>query len=128
MASDSESLEEDNTYVHYGESGELVFSRVEKKPQQIKIQELLADTEEITSDSDWSDQASSQKKVVKVEEGKDMKRKDKRSRDSGCPVQECGFTGRKLKFHVQSEHMPRILWEHPQPTVREDKIVLFVCL
>jgi hypothetical protein len=120
MASDSEALEEDNTYVHYGESGELVFNE-EEKPQKISIQELLPQTEEITSESDWSEQSSPQKKVVKVQENKDIREKRKGSRDSGSPVQECDFTERKLKFHVQSEHLPRILWDNPQPPIRDTK-------
>lgn len=30
--------------------------------------------------------------------------------------------GRKLKFHVQSEHLPRFVWDNPQPPITEDKV------
>ncbi|XP_056001414.1 uncharacterized protein LOC125664933 [Ostrea edulis] len=71
-------LLDDDTYVHYGESGELVSNGEEEKSQQINIKELLVETEEITSESDWFAQSSPQKKVVKVQDGKDMKMKDRR--------------------------------------------------
>ena len=43
-------------------------------------------------------------------------------RDSPCPLEGCDFLGRKLKFHVQHMHLPRVMWDNPQPPVREDKL------
>lgn len=46
------------------------------------------------------------------------------ARNSPCPIYGCSFIGRKLKFHVQQMHMPRLMWDNPQPPVREDKIAI----
>lgn len=78
---------------------------------------MLADAEEISSDSDWAE-VSPQKAENATVRGK----KNHPGRNSTCPVRGCQFSGRKLKFHVQSEHMPRILWDNPQPPVREDRV------
>lgn len=45
-----------------------------------------------------------------------------RSRDSGCPIKECPFVGRKLKIQVQSERLPRIVWDNPQSRIKKDKV------
>lgn len=43
-------------------------------------------------------------------------------RNSPCPAFTCNFVGRKLKFHVQHSHLPRVMWDNPQPPVRDDKV------
>ena len=111
-------LPEDDTFVQYTEDGELVFQVYEEETDvSLKVTDMLADTEEITSDSDWSDQVSPQRESMASFDGKKHSGKN-----STCPVSGCQFRGKKLKFHVQAEHMPRILWDNPQPPVREDRI------
>lgn len=126
MSSDSDVLEEDDTFVRYGDNGELVFHREERA----SMEELLADAEDITSESDWSHHSSPQKPIRSSPEptieqqcsSRISRAPGARSRDSGCPVRECPFVGRKLKFHVQSEHLPRIVWDNPQPPIKEEKL------
>lgn len=126
MSSDSDVLEEDDTFVQYGDNGELVFHREERA----SMEELLADAEDITSESDWSHHSSPQKPIRSSPEptieqqcsSRISRAPGARSRDSGCPVRECPFVGRKLKFHVQSEHLPRIVWDNPQPPIKEEKL------
>ena len=58
-------LPEDDTFVQYTEDGELVFQVYEEETDvSLKVTDVLADTEEITSDSDWSDQVSPQRERV----------------------------------------------------------------
>jgi hypothetical protein len=102
-------LTEDDTFVKYTEDGELVFQAFgEKSDVSLKVTDMLAETEDITSESDWSDQLSPQRESMTSSE-----RKKHSGRNSTCPVSGCQFRGRKLKFHVQAEHMPRILWDNP---------------
>ena len=107
-----EDLGEDDTYVQYDEDRELVFHQV-----SLKVSDLLGEAESITSDSDWTEQPSPQKtkKPKRVQQDRD-------SRNSSCPVTEFDFRGRKLKFHVQTENLPRILWDDPLPPIREDRV------
>uniref|UniRef100_K1QTW7 Uncharacterized protein n=1 Tax=Magallana gigas TaxID=29159 RepID=K1QTW7_MAGGI len=119
MSIDNDVLEEDDTFVRYGDNGELVFHR----------EELLADAEDITSEYDWSHHSSPQKPIRSSQEptikqqcsSRISRVPGARSRDSGCPVRECPFVGRKLKFHVQSKHLSGIVWDNPQPPIKEDK-------
>lgn len=130
MSSDGEVLEEDNTFVQYGDYGELVYHLEEVRSERASMEELLADTEEITRESDWSQHSSLQKRKLSTPEptierqssGRGRRAPYARSRDSGCPVRECPFVGRKLKFYVQNEHLPRIVWDNPQPPIKEDNV------
>ncbi|VDI61793.1 Hypothetical predicted protein [Mytilus galloprovincialis] len=82
----------------------------------------------IESDSDWDDSSrddnnnsvyeeiSESSLHLQVEEKKDD------PRNSPCPFEGCDFVGRKLKFHVQHIHMPRIMWDNPQPPVRQERL------
>lgn len=96
--------------------------------ERASMEELLADTEEITSESDWSHHSSQQKPMRSTPEptierqssSRGRRTPGARSRDSGCPVRECLFVGRKLKFHVQSGHLPRIVLDNPQPPIKEE--------
>ena len=107
-----EDLREDDTYVQYDEDRELVFHQV-----SLKVSDMLGEAKSITSDSDWTEQPSPQKtkKPKRVQQDRD-------SRNSSCPVTEFDFRGRKLKFHVQTENLPRILWDDPLPPIREDRV------
>lgn len=59
MSSDGDVLEDDDTFVKYGDNGELVFHREERA----SMEELLAGTEDITSESDWSHHSSPEKPI-----------------------------------------------------------------
>lgn len=59
MSSDGDVLEDNDTFVKYGHNGELVFHREERA----SMEELLADTEDITSESDWSHHSSPEKPI-----------------------------------------------------------------
>lgn len=130
MSSDGEVLEEDNTFVQYWDDWELVYYLEEVRSELASMEELLADTEEITTESDWSQHSSPQKPKLSTPEptierqssGRGRRAPCARSRDSGYPVRECPFVGRKLKFHVQNEHVPRIVWDNPQPLLKEDNV------
>lgn len=61
MSSDGEVLEEDNTFVQYWDDWELVYYLEEVRSELASMEELLADTEEITTESDWSQHSSPQK-------------------------------------------------------------------
>lgn len=116
MSSDGEVLEEDNTFVQYWDDWELVYYLEEVRSELASMEELLADTEEITTESDWSQHSSPQKPKLSTPEptierqssGRRRRAPCARSRDSGYPVRECPFVGRKLSFMFKMNTCPEL--------------------
>ena len=114
------------------------------KEDLVRVQEILQLCEPVSSESDWSDgnnnvlqyedvseeleyediseeseyEAISDTSFQEVQE--EIKPPD--TRDSPCPISTCSYLGRKLKFHVQQMHLPRVMWDNPQPPVKDEKI------
>ncbi|VDI80333.1 Hypothetical predicted protein [Mytilus galloprovincialis] len=82
----------------------------------------------IESDSDWDDSSrddNNNSVYEEISEGSlhlQVEEKKDDPRNSPCPFEGCDFVGRKLKFHVQHIHMPRIMWDNPQPPVRQERL------
>lgn len=86
----------------------------------------------ISGASDWSTDGNNNSsapkldvlEVISVDENfqTELKKKPQKeqSRDSPCPPNECQDLGRKLKFNVQQMHLPRLLWDNPQPPLKEE--------
>ena len=43
-------------------------------------------------------------------------------RNTVCPIRGCTYISRKNKHHAQKMHLPRIMWDNPQPPVKAEKI------
>ncbi|CAG2211269.1 tatD [Mytilus edulis] len=82
----------------------------------------------IESDSDWDDSSrddNNNSVYEEISEGSlhlQVEEKKDDPRNSPCPFEGCDFVGRKLKFHVQHIHLPRIMWDNPQPPVRQERL------
>ncbi|CAC5388954.1 unnamed protein product [Mytilus coruscus] len=84
--------------------------------------------EAIESDSDWvvSSRDDNNNSVEETSEGslhlEPVEEKNVNPRNSPCPFEGCDFVGRKFNFHVQHIHLPRIMWDNPQPPVKQERL------
>jgi len=94
-------------------SSESELSENEQTPAQ--------EFEDIATDSDWDN--NNNDPVIHVQQDNTEQRISllDDARNTVCPIRRCTFISRKIKHHVQQMHLPRMMWDNPQPPVRKKR-------
>jgi len=108
------------------------LSEVFKMCEPVSSESELSDEEQstkqqlesINSESDWETNDNKYPSFLNVQQTVTEPRTSALSdpRNSICPIRGCQFVSRKIKHHVQHMHLPRIMWDNPQPPIKDEKI------